>query len=71
MTPEVVPEPFEQVMGCSEADLLRVLPIALPGVSIDAAAHAGMVTSAFAEGFLRLSWHPLPARRIALLEIPA
>ena len=31
MTPEFVPEEFEQPMGCTVADLLRALPAALPG----------------------------------------
>ena len=70
MTPEVVPEQFEQVMGCTEADLLRALPMALPGASIDTDSRSGVVNGTFGDGHLRLSWQTLPPRRIALLEIP-
>lgn len=70
MTPEVVPESFEQVMGCTVADLLRALPVALPGADIDTDVAAGVIRGVFADGTLRLAWQPLPARRIALLEIP-
>lgn len=70
MTPEIVPEEFEQVMGCTVADLLRALPVALPGASIDTNTSAGVIDSTFPDGTLRLAWLPLPARRIALLEIP-
>lgn len=70
MTPEFVPEAFEQVMGCTVADLLRALPVALPGADIDTDAAAGVIRGAFADGTLRLAWQALPARRIALLDIP-
>ena len=30
MTPEFVPPVFERLMGCTESDLLRALPAALP-----------------------------------------
>lgn len=70
MTPEVVPEQFEQVMGCTVADLLRALPMALPGASVDTDTGSCVVHGVFADGSLHLAWQSLPARRIALLEIP-
>lgn len=68
MTPAFVPENFEQIMGCTVADLLRALPLALPGAEADTA--AALIRCVFPDGELRLAWHALPARRISLLEIP-
>lgn len=70
MTPEFVPAEFGQVMGCTVADLLRALPVALPGASIDPDPTIGVIQVQFPDGTLRLVWQSLPARRIALLEIP-
>ncbi|OGB02626.1 MAG: hypothetical protein A3E25_10515 [Burkholderiales bacterium RIFCSPHIGHO2_12_FULL_69_20] len=70
MTPDIVPEDFEQVMGCTVADLLRALPAALPGARIDTDSGACVINGVFDDGTLKLAWQPLPARRIALLEIP-
>lgn len=68
MTPAVVPEEFEHIMGCTVADLLRALPVALPGAEVDTT--APVIRCMLPDGALRLAWHALPARRIALLEIP-
>lgn len=70
MTPEYVPARFEQVMGCTDADLMRSLPVALPGATVAADAAAGAVEAVFTDGTLRLNWRTLPPRKIALLEIP-
>ena len=70
MTPEFVPEEFEQTMGCTVADLLRALPAALPGADIETDSASNEVRGVFPDGMLRLVWQPLAARRIALLEIP-
>ena len=70
MTPEFVPEEFEQTMGCTVADLLRALPAALPGADIETDFAANQVRGVFPDGMLRLVWQPLAARRIALLEVP-
>ncbi len=70
MTPEFVLAEFVQVMGCTVADLLRALPIALPGARIDQRMGTSVIEGVFPDGTLRLTWQPLAARRIALLEIP-
>ena len=63
-----VPERFERDMAGSEADWLRLLPPALaphPWQREDAA-----VNVAIGDGRLRITWVPLPPRRIALLSFP-
>lgn len=70
MSPNIVPEEFEQTMGCTVADLLRALPAALPGAHIETDSDAHEVRGVFPDGMLRLVWQPMAARRIALLEIP-
>jgi hypothetical protein len=70
MTPETVPAEFEHIMGCTPADLMRCLPIALPGASVEADAANRVIVAVFADGTLRLKWRALPARKIALLNIP-
>jgi len=70
MTPDLVPAEFEQTMGCTLTDLLRYLPGALPGAHFDADLAAGVVRAVFSDGSLQLTMWSLPARRIALLEIP-
>lgn len=70
MTPDVVAEEFEQVMGCTAADLLRALPGAFPTASGRSDPASDEVQVMFPDGMLRLAWQALPARRIALLEIP-
>ena len=70
MTPELVPTAFEQAMGCTWPDLIRSLPVALPEAAIEVDMLAGSVCAAFRDGALKLIVRSLPARRIALLEIP-
>lgn len=70
MTPEQVPADFEQTMGCTSADLLRCLPLALWGSRLDVNETEGWAHAAFADGTLRLHWRSQPDRRIALLAIP-
>lgn len=70
MTPDLVPAEFGRVMGCTATDLLRCIPGALPGATIEADAASGAIHAAFADGALRLAWKALPPRKIALLEIP-
>lgn len=70
MTPEVVPTEFEQTMGCTSADLLRCLALALPDAAVAIDPVAGAVHAVFSDGTLRLTWRSLPDRRIALLAIP-
>jgi len=70
LSPNIVPEEFEQTMGCTVADLLRALPAALPGAHIETDSDAHEVRGVFPDGMLRLVWQPMAARRIALLEIP-
>lgn len=57
-------------MGCTAADLMRCLPSALPSADIRSSAATGVVHAAFSDGTLSLTWRSLPARRIALMEIP-
>lgn len=70
MTPEHVPADFEQTMGCTSADLLRCLPLALQGGRLEMSAAGGWALATFSDGSLRLQWSRLADRRIALLEIP-
>lgn len=70
MTPEDVPAEFEHIMGCTPADLMRCLPVALPGAVVEADAAGGVILAVFTDGTLRLKWQTLPMRKIALLEIP-
>lgn len=70
MTPDEVPSNFERTMGCTVDDLLRCLPIAVPGGRLKVDASAGHARAEFADGSLRLSWRTVAERRIALLVIP-
>lgn len=70
MTPQTVPSDFEYTMGCTEADLLRSLPLALPHAVIAVDALAGTVRAEFSDGLLAMTWRRLPDRRIALLTMP-
>ena len=67
---QTVPIEFEQTMGCTVADLLRWLPVALAGAEVDAGAATRGTRAVFADGTLELNWHIVPSRRFALLEIP-
>lgn len=62
------PERFEREMGCTEDELLRWLPGALEGAPL--ALEPGRACARLGGGELRLSWHALPPRRIALLSMP-
>lgn len=70
MTPDFVPETFEHTMGCTAADLLRALPLAFPGGVLQTEPTANRARVDFPDGQLQLAWLDLPARKIALLEIP-
>lgn len=70
MTPRLVPEQFERVMGCTKADLLSWLPRALPSASLTVDAAQSTCTATLPEGHLQLTWLTLPPTRIALLVIP-
>jgi len=70
MTPKFVPEKFERVMGCTEADLLSWLPGALPQADLTVDAGSADCSARLPDGVLRMRWSPLPDTRIALLSIP-
>ena len=71
VTPLHVPSSFEREMGYTEAEFRALLRDALHEASLDERDVAKSCAEArFADGALRLSWQVLPARRIALLEIP-
>lgn len=70
MTPDHVPAEFEQTMGCTVADLVRCLPLAFQGGSVEADPALESARAEFADGSLTLAWQALPDRRIALLAIP-
>jgi hypothetical protein len=62
------PEQFEREMGCTAAELEQWLPGAgggRPVTMIPGGAEIGV-----GEGRLTLRWRALPARRIALLQMP-
>ena len=70
MTPSFVPDTFERVMGCSADELVSWLPRALPGAALHTDARAQHCAANWGNTTLTLHWQTLPARRIALLEIP-
>jgi hypothetical protein len=70
MTPEDAPAECERTMGCTEADLLRSLPLALPHATVAVDTSAGVVHAAYSDGTLRLTWRRLLDQRNALLTIP-
>jgi hypothetical protein len=70
MTPSDVPPNFERAMGCTTAELIGWLPIALPDARLAVDSAASSARADFVDGTLHLRWHPLPQRRIALLAIP-
>lgn len=57
-------------MGCTAAELIGWLSVALPGAVLEADAATGHANALFADGNLSLNWHTLPARRIAFPQIP-
>lgn len=70
MTPESVPAAFERLMGCTEEDLLRALPSALPEARIEVGAAGTDLTATFSDGTLALAWRKASEFRIGLLRIP-
>jgi hypothetical protein len=70
MTPLLVPERFEQVMGCTPAELLAWLPRAWPLANLTIDAGHSVCSAMLAGGTLQIIWAPLPPTRIAMLEIP-
>lgn len=70
MTPDSVPPDFSREMGCTTADLLAVLPKALPGADLRVDAQASKAVANLGGAVLELSWQSRPPRRIALLQIP-
>lgn len=70
MTPAVVPPAFERLMGCTESDLLRALPAALPDARIEHADAGAKIVATFADGSLRLEWQMAPELQIGLLRLP-
>jgi hypothetical protein len=70
MTPSQIPERFERTMGCSQNDLLRWLPDALVGASLDIDPRNRICQARWNWGALKLSWELLEDRKIALLSIP-
>ena len=55
-------------MSCTEAEWLAWLPGATNGAALALAPSAARVQ--VGEGTLRLAWHTLPSRRIALITLP-
>lgn len=70
MTPEFVPPVFERLMGCTESDLLRALPAALPEAGIENGHQGGGIVATFDDGSLRLEWQKAPELQIGLLRLP-
>jgi hypothetical protein len=62
------PEAFDREMGCTDAELLAWLPGAVKGRPVEAA--DGQARVAIDAGQLMLSWHSLPPRQIASMQIP-
>ena len=63
----VYAERFERDMGCSEAEWLGWMPRAIGSYPWRRA--GSLITVELGAGTLRLSWSPLPERRIALLRM--
>jgi hypothetical protein len=61
------PERFQRDMACTEAEWLGWLPRALAGYLWNVSAQTLEVD--VAAGRLRVNWHPLPPRVIALLRL--
>ena len=55
-------------MGCSEREWLSWLPGAVDGAAWQLGPSEASVR--VGEGMLRLAWHALPQRRIALIALP-
>jgi hypothetical protein len=59
---------FEREHGCTVAEWTGWLPVAVHGHALRL--DAGRAEVDLAPGMLQLSWHVLPPRRIALLQLP-
>ncbi len=57
-------------MGCTESDLLRTLPAALPEAGIESGDQGGEIVATFDDGSLRLEWQKAPELQIGLLRLP-
>lgn len=70
MTPDTVPAAFERLMGCSDDELRRALPAALPEARLEVGATGTNLTAYFSDGTLALAWQKAPEFHIGLLRIP-
>jgi hypothetical protein len=57
-------------MGCTVEELTAWLPVALPLANLKVDLIGRQARAQYSDGALTLVWEVLPARRIALLEIP-
>lgn len=65
-------KPFTRIMGCTARELQQWLDRSLPGAQLTKSAGEvdGHCCAKFDNGELRIEWHTIEARRIALLTIP-
>ena len=61
-------ERFERDHGCTPAEWLRWLPEAAHGHALAISGNSARI--AIGDGALRIAWHELPARQIALIRLP-
>ena len=59
---------FEREMGCTVPELVRWLPGASGESDVALQTDSAVIT--LGAGTLRLRWHPLPPRQIALMRMP-
>lgn len=59
-------------MGCSPAELIGWLPLALPGavLELESDAEVGSCRASFEDGQLFIEWLVLEPRQIAMLRVP-
>jgi hypothetical protein len=62
------PSAFDREVGCTEAEWLMWLPAAVGAVHWER--HGASLLAHVGTGRLRLAWHALPDRRIALIRLP-
>ena len=62
------PETFEREMGCTADELLRWLPGASGGRTLESRPDGAQIT--IGAGSMRLQWQALPPRQIALMQMP-
>jgi hypothetical protein len=70
MTPSEVPPRFVRQMGCTQEDLLRWLPTALPSALLDIRPEEKVCVARWDWGTLTIRWTVCAPRQIALLAIP-